>query len=104
MRNALAGRRRRLMPKKAAASSTPSLGTSVPAPVTQINLKEFQLIDDQKLAELFDIDPRTPAQWRYQGRFKKELPVIRIGRCCRYRLGDALALINSQTNQTHPIG
>jgi hypothetical protein len=54
------------------------------------------LLDDRQLAELFGIDPRTPAQWRYVGKFKNELPHIKIGRSVRYRRDDAMAFIDSQ--------
>ncbi len=77
------------MPKKTATSTSPLLGTSVPASFNQIDIRKLQLLDDKKLSELLSIDPRTPAQWRYTGRFKTELPVVRFGRSCRYRLTDA---------------
>lgn len=91
------------MPKKAAASRSPSLRPSAPAPLTQFNAKELQLIDDKTLAKLLDIDPRTPAQWRYTGKFKDELPVIHVGRCHRYRLADVIALISGQVNQSQQM-
>ena len=81
------------MPKKKVISTSPSLGTSVLAYLTPLDIKDLQLIDDKQLADLFGIDERTPAQWRYTGRFKDELPVVRIGRCCRYRLTDAQKFI-----------
>ncbi|MGL4233434.1 MAG: hypothetical protein ACRCWJ_18860 [Casimicrobium sp.] len=85
------------MLKKMTEKSPPAL-PSVQALINSLTQKKDfpTLIDDKKLAELFDIDERTPAQWRYTGKYKKELPVIRIGRCCRYRLADAIALIEQQ--------
>ena len=87
------------MPKKKVISTSPSLGTLVPAYLTPIDIKDIQLIDDKQLADLFGVDERTPAQWRYTGRFKDELPVVRIGRCCRYRLADAQKFIANHLQQ-----
>ena len=43
-----------------------------------------KLWSDADLTALLKIHPRTPAQWRYLGKFKKELPYIKIGKTVRY--------------------
>ena len=39
---------------------------------------------DAEFADLLQISVRTPAQWRYLGKFKDELPFVKIGRTVRY--------------------
>ena len=58
---------------------------------------EDPLIDDRQLARLADVSPRTPAQWRYLGKFKDELPYIKIGRNVRYRQSVALSFLDACT-------
>lgn len=43
-----------------------------------------KLWSDADLTTLLKIHPRTLAQWRYLGKFKKELPYIKIGKTVRY--------------------
>ncbi|AXW24561.1 helix-turn-helix domain-containing protein [Ralstonia solanacearum] len=54
-------------------------------------LSEF--LDDRALAAELNISPRTPAQWRFTGKFAKELPFHRFGRAIRYRREDVEAFI-----------
>jgi hypothetical protein len=80
---------------------SPPVKTSVFTPINSSTEKDFAvsphtLIDDDTLAKLLDVSPRTPAQWRYTGKFKKELPTIKVGRNRRTRLVDALAFIENQ--------
>lgn len=50
-------------------------------------------LDDRALASLLGIAEKTPAQWRYTGKFSKELPFYRFGRSVRYRRSDIEAFI-----------
>lgn len=50
-------------------------------------------LDDRVLAELLNISEKTPAQWRFTGKFTKELPFYKFGRCVRYRREDVEAFI-----------
>lgn len=54
-------------------------------------LKEF--LDDRALAERLAISPKTPAAWRFTGKFAKELPYHKFGRAVRYRREDVDAFI-----------
>ena len=54
-------------------------------------LHEF--LDDRVLAELLNISDKTPAQWRFTGKFAEELPFYKFGRCVRYRREDVEAFI-----------
>lgn len=85
------------MPKKSANQSTEALNAA--KGLRTNSMEDLQLIDDQTLAQLLDIDPRTPAQWRFTGRYKAELPVVRVGRCCRYRLCDVKTFIENQIDR-----
>jgi excisionase family DNA binding protein len=51
------------------------------------------LITDRELAYLTGVSEKTPAQWRHLGKFKDELPYIKLGRSVRYRETDVLAFI-----------
>ncbi|WP_175817818.1 helix-turn-helix domain-containing protein [Burkholderia diffusa] len=61
------------------------------SPLLRSLLHEF--LDDRALAELLDISDKTPAQWRHLGKFTKELPFYKFGRCVRYRREDVEAFI-----------
>ncbi|MCM2480630.1 hypothetical protein B7760_00721 [Burkholderia glumae] len=54
-------------------------------------LHEF--LDDRALAVLLNISEKTPAQWRFTGKFSEELPFYKFGRCVRYRREDVEAFI-----------
>jgi hypothetical protein len=54
-------------------------------------LQDF--LDDRALAAKLDISAKTPAQWRHLGKFTKELPYHKFGRCVRYRRKDVDAFI-----------
>lgn len=54
-------------------------------------LHEF--LDDRALAVLLNISEKTPAQWRFTGKFTEELPFYKFGRCVRYRREDVEAFI-----------
>ena len=54
-----------------------------------------RLIDDRELAALLGIAGRTPAQWRYTGKFKSELPYLKIGHLIRYRHSDVLSFLDT---------
>lgn len=54
-------------------------------------LNEF--LDDRTLAELLCISEKTPAQWRFTGKFSEELPFYKFGRAVRYRREDVEAFI-----------
>ncbi len=56
-----------------------------------------ELIDRKKLAEIIGLKPHTFSNWLWEGRFVKELPVIKIGRSVRYRKSDVIAFIVNQT-------
>lgn len=43
-----------------------------------------KLWSDAEFAGLMKTHPRTPAQWRYLGKYKDELPYIKIGKMVRY--------------------
>lgn len=43
-----------------------------------------KLWSDAELSNLLKTHPRTIAQWRYLGKFKDELPYIKIGKMVRY--------------------
>ncbi|MBU9174032.1 helix-turn-helix domain-containing protein [Burkholderia gladioli] len=55
-------------------------------------LHEF--LDDRALAVLLNISEKTPAQWRFTGKFSEELPFYKFGRCVRYRREDIQAFID----------
>jgi excisionase family DNA binding protein len=50
-------------------------------------------LDDRALADLLGISEKTPAQWRFTGKFSEELPFYKFGRCVRYRREDVEAFI-----------
>ena len=52
---------------------------------------------DAELAKALDVSPRAPAQWRYLGKYKDELPFVKIGRLVRYRDDVALSFIERHT-------
>lgn len=52
-----------------------------------------EFLDDHALAAELSISPRTPAQWRFIGKFSKELPFYKFGRAVRYRREDVEAFI-----------
>lgn len=54
-------------------------------------LHEF--LDDRTLADLLSISEKTPAQWRFTGKFTEELPFYKFGRCVRYRREDVETFI-----------
>lgn len=54
-------------------------------------LNEF--LDDRALADLLSISDKTPAQWRFTGKFSAELPFYKFGRAVRYRREDVEAFI-----------
>lgn len=62
------------------------------SPLLGALLQEF--LDDRALAGLLDISEKTPAQWRHLGKFTKELPFYKFGRCVRYRREDVEAFID----------
>ena len=43
-----------------------------------------KLWSDAEFSGLMKTHPRTLAQWRYLGKYKKELPYIKIGKMVRY--------------------
>jgi excisionase family DNA binding protein len=59
-----------------------------------------RLVSRREAAQLLGLQPQTLAKWAMTG---KILPVVRIGRSCRYRLSDVNRLIaegsNSQAGQ-----
>ncbi|TDQ93238.1 helix-turn-helix domain-containing protein [Paraburkholderia silvatlantica] len=61
------------------------------SPVLSGLLHEF--LDDRALAVLLNISEKTPAQWRFTGKFTDELPFYKFGRCVRYRREDVEAFI-----------
>jgi hypothetical protein len=52
-----------------------------------------ELICDATVAAMIGVKPRIPAQWRYLGKFKLELPYYKIGRTVRYRRGDVASFV-----------
>jgi excisionase family DNA binding protein len=65
--------------------------TIQPSPLLSSLLHEF--LDDRALAVLLNISEKTPAQWRFNGKFSNELPFYKFGRCVRYRREDVEAFI-----------
>ncbi|VVE56151.1 helix-turn-helix domain-containing protein [Pandoraea anhela] len=66
--------------------------TPIPVPsVLQELLHEF--LDDRALSSELNLSPKTPAQWRYLGKFSEELPYYKFGRSVRYRREDVDAFI-----------
>ncbi|HDR9021297.1 TPA: helix-turn-helix domain-containing protein [Burkholderia vietnamiensis] len=65
--------------------------TIQPSPLLSSLLHEF--LDDRALAELLNISEKTPAQWRFTGKFSEDLPFYKFGRCVRYRREDVEAFI-----------
>ncbi|SDG97533.1 DNA binding domain-containing protein, excisionase family [Paraburkholderia steynii] len=61
------------------------------SPIQRALLNDF--LDDRALAELLNISEKTPAQWRFTGKFSEELPFYKFGRCVRYRREDVEAFI-----------
>ncbi|WP_081064112.1 helix-turn-helix domain-containing protein [Burkholderia vietnamiensis] len=61
------------------------------SPLLSSLLHEF--LDDRALAVLLNISEKTPAQWRFTGKFSEELPFYKFGRCVRYRREDVEAFI-----------
>jgi excisionase family DNA binding protein len=61
------------------------------SPLLSSLLHEF--LDDRALADLLNISEKTPAQWRFTGKFTDELPFYKFGRCVRYRREDVDAFI-----------
>ncbi|CAB3768624.1 helix-turn-helix domain-containing protein [Paraburkholderia solisilvae] len=59
-------------------------------------------LDDRALADLLNISKKTPAQWRFTGKFSKELPFYKFGRSVRYRREDVEAFIASMRVDGHP--
>jgi hypothetical protein len=51
-------------------------------------------VDDRELAARLKISPKTPAQWRFTGKFAKELPYYKFGRAVRYASADVEAFID----------
>ncbi|MCI3206353.1 DNA-binding protein [Pandoraea capi] len=54
-------------------------------------MREF--LDDHALSSKLSLSPKTPAQWRYLGKFTDELPYYKFGRSVRYRREDVDAFI-----------
>ena len=54
-----------------------------------------RLMTDREFASTLGVDERTPAQWRYIGKFRKALPYFKIGRSVRYRESDVIAFLAS---------
>lgn len=67
--------------------------TSHPSSLLHALSREF--LDDRALAAELNLSPRTPAQWRFTGKFSKELPFYKFGRAVRYRREDVEAFIAS---------
>jgi hypothetical protein len=61
------------------------------APLLNALLQEF--LDDRALAVTLNISAKTPAQWRFTGKFSQELPFYKFGRCVRYARKDVDAFI-----------
>lgn len=53
---------------------------------------------DKEFAAVAKISPSTPAQWRYTGKFKEELPFIKIGRSVRIDPDVARAFLKNGTD------
>jgi len=56
-----------------------------------------ELITVAAAAELLGVSPKTLYNWALHSRHTEVLPVIKIGRQSRYRLGDVLAFRRSGT-------
>lgn len=61
------------------------------SPLLSSLLHEF--LNDRALADLLNISEKTPAQWRFTGKFSEDLPFYKFGRCVRYRREDVEAFI-----------
>jgi hypothetical protein len=64
-----------------------------PSSLQRALLGEF--LDDRALANKLQIAEKTPAQWRFTGKFVKELPYYKFGRAVRYRREDVEAFITN---------
>ena len=56
-----------------------------------------ELVSRKQLSELTGMSALTFANWTSKGRFAKELTVIKLGRCARYRKSDVIKFIMSRT-------
>jgi excisionase family DNA binding protein len=58
-------------------------------------LSKLKLLTRAEAAELLGVTVGTLAVWHCTGRYK--IPVVKVGRSCRYRLADLEAWIESRT-------
>ena len=58
-------------------------------------LSKAKLLTRTEAAELLGVTVGTLAVWHCTGRYK--IPVVKVGRSCRYRLADLEAWIESRT-------
>ena len=54
-----------------------------------------KLLTRKEAAEYLGVRPETLAVWHCTGRYK--LPLVKVGRSCRYRLADLEAWISART-------
>jgi excisionase family DNA binding protein len=54
-----------------------------------------KLLTRKEAAEVLGVRPETLAVWHCTGRYK--LPVVKVGRSCRYRLADLEAWLAART-------
>ena len=54
-----------------------------------------KLLTRKEAAQLLGVRPETLAVWHCLGRYK--LPLVKVGRSCRYRLSDLEAWITART-------
>lgn len=54
-----------------------------------------KLLARKEAAEVLGVRPETLAVWHCTGRYK--LPVVKVGRSCRYRLADLEAWLAART-------
>ena len=68
----------------------------------KVNLAHLpELLSREKVGELLGGDKplksETLANWHSTGRFRKELPVVKVGRYARYRKSDVIEFIVART-------
>lgn len=55
----------------------------------------LKLLNRKEAADYLGVRPETLAVWHCMGRYK--LPVVKVGRSCRYRLADLEAWLDART-------
>ncbi len=58
-------------------------------------MDELKLLNRKQAADFLGVKPQTLASWACNRRYA--LPVVRIGRTCRYRPADLMAWIAART-------